>query len=335
MRPLRLTAYLIALPVVTLASPLPQPARSPRVELERLAAALEGAVRQVSLPSAEPILGGEPARGYYVAGLGAVFVVPPRSVPRPSRMRPLRPGQPLLAPPGSGAVDYSDIEELLGPDGARQLAEQVRHQDAARREATRSWTTSQRELRALEEREAALQREAVAARREFERLVEQMMRHMQLRMGTPSTPPAAEMADAARGVPAGSSGARAATVPGTPNDDAAPGSPGPPPRTATMPPPWQMWTGVLEDTRTPERIVADVRDAVTATLEAHGAELRSLPSDELISVAVDFVPRGLFSAQPRPVRTLVVRVRKQALDERAAGRLGRDELQRQVVVSEY
>ena len=42
----------------------------------------------------------------------------------------------------------------------------------------------------------------------------------------------------------------------------------------------------------PERLVADVRDAVIAALEAYGPSLSSLRADETISVAVDFVAGG-------------------------------------------
>ena len=63
-----------------------KPAEGPREELERLARSLHLAVRGVSRPAVEPLLGAEAARGYYVAGVGAVFMLPPRAVPRPRRV---------------------------------------------------------------------------------------------------------------------------------------------------------------------------------------------------------------------------------------------------------
>jgi hypothetical protein len=81
--------------------------------------------------------------------------------------------------------------------------------------------------------------------------------------------------------------------------------------------------------------VSDVREAVTATLETYGPNLRTLGNDELVTVAVDFVPRGLFTTNARAARTLVVRVRKRVLDERAAGRLSSDDFKRRIEVNEY
>lgn len=326
---------------------------NPRGELERLAAALDAAVRQVSLPSSEPLLGSEPARGYYVAGLGAMFVVPPRSVPRQGVVRLLRPGQPPVDLPMPDGVDYAELEELLGAEGAQRFAAQQRRQDEARRASARGPQPSEEELRALEERAATFQRDAEASRREFERLVDDMLRRMGVALlqmpAGPAGPAAAAIGTRAASGPAPApataetAAPQGATVPGTPADDTAPGTPGTPParpgaRAAAVPSaPWHFWTGPLdpEDARPPERIVSDVREAVTAILETQGGALHSLGPDELVSVAVDFVPRGLFSAAPRPSRTLVLRVRKKALDERAGGRLTHDEFRSLVQVSEY
>lgn len=329
--------------VAVLAAPQAQaaPVRGPRGELERVAAALDAAVRQVSLPSVEPLFGTEPARGYYVAGVGAVFVVPPRSMPRPARVRLLRPGRRALDLTALDAADFAEFEELLSAAATRELAEQQRRQYAAQPHTAGSVQPSADELRELEERAVAFQREAETARREIELLFEQIVRHAQVRGGRafPSVAGGApETATHVAGATPDAAGDTGTTVPGTHADPAAPGTPGPPPRASNPPPPWQLWSSTVgtADARTPERVVSDVRAAVTATLEAHGAELRSLGPDELISVAVDFVPRGLFSSTaPRPARTLVVRVHKKVLDERASGRLTRDAFQRAVEVSEY
>ena len=57
--------------------------------------------------------------------------------------------------------------------------------------------------------------------------------------------------------------------------------------------------------------------------------------DEYVTVAVDFVPPGVFVAQMRPTRTVVVRARKRDLDARLLGQLSADDLRRRVEVSEY
>ncbi len=54
-----------------------------------------------------------------------------------------------------------------------------------------------------------------------------------------------------------------------------------------------------------------------------------------MTVAVDFVPPGVFVAQMRPTRTVVVRARKRDLDARLLGQLSADDLRRRVEVSEY
>jgi hypothetical protein len=51
-------------------------------------------------------------------------------------------------------------------------------------------------------------------------------------------------------------------------------------------------------------------------------------------VAVDFVPGSPF-VMARPQRTLVVRVRKKELDDRAAGRIAPEELHRRIEYVEY
>jgi hypothetical protein len=265
-------------------------------------------------------------------------------------VRLLIPGQPVVGP--SPDADYAELEALLGAEEAQRFAaQQRRRRDEARHAAAHGSQPSEEELRALEERAAAFQREAEMARREFELLVDDLLRRMSGPLPRLAAGPALAAPDARGGAgPAPATALaeaavpQAATVPGTPADDAAPGTPGPPPARsaaptarAVPPPPWHFWPGTVdpEDARAPERIVSDVREAVTSVLEAQGGALRSLAPDELVSVAVDFVPRGLFSAVPRPARTLVVRVSKKTLDERAAGRLTPGEFRSRVQVSEY
>jgi hypothetical protein len=120
----------------------------------------------------------------------------------------------------------------------------------------------------------------------------------------------------------------------------APASPAalPPSAPAAAPaPPWRFWfeTDVSEEERSPERIVGDVRAAVTGALEADGVRLRFLGPEEFVAVAVDFVPAGVFTHDTRPERTLVVRVRKKELEQRRAGAIAPEELRRRIEYVEY
>jgi hypothetical protein len=81
-------------------------------------------------------------------------------------------------------------------------------------------------------------------------------------------------------------------------------------------------------------VVLEVRSAVTDVLESHGPTLRLRP-DEFVVVVTDFLPRSAFATRTRPARTLVVRVRKGELEDRAAGKLASDELRRRIEYSEY
>jgi hypothetical protein len=74
---------------------------------------------------------------------------------------------------------------------------------------------------------------------------------------------------------------------------------------------------------------------VIAALAAEGAQLVGLAGDERVSVAVDFVPGGLFAAQARPERTLVVTARVRDVDARARGAISLDEFRRRLDVSEH
>ena len=52
-------------------------------------------------------------------------------------------------------------------------------------------------------------------------------------------------------------------------------------------------------------------------------------------MAVDFVPGGLFAAQARPEKTLVVSARVRDVDARARGAITPEEFRRRVEVTEY
>jgi hypothetical protein len=82
-------------------------------------------------------------------------------------------------------------------------------------------------------------------------------------------------------------------------------------------------------------VVQDVRGALIEALESGGAGVGGLGAEEFVTVAVDFVPGGLFASHRRPTRTLIVRVRQGDLSARAEGRITAEELRAQVEVIEY
>jgi len=121
-------------------------------------------------------------------------------------------------------------------------------------------------------------------------------------------------------------------APEAPTPAVAPEAPLPP-----APPPWKSWfeTGVPEEKRTPDAVVADVRGALVDALAAPGSRLSGLAGDERVTVTVDFVPGGIFAAQARPEKTLVVSARFRDVDARARGAITAEELRRRVEVTEY
>jgi hypothetical protein len=83
-------------------------------------------------------------------------------------------------------------------------------------------------------------------------------------------------------------------------------------------------------------VIADVRASlVDALLAADAAPLAPLGADERVTVAVDFVAGGLFVANARPSRTLLVSVRGRDMAARGRGAISAEELRRRVEVSEY
>jgi hypothetical protein len=274
-----------------------------REDLERFEWALDQAVRKVSRPSAAPILGGaEACRGYHISGYGALFVLAPRALALRQRSAHESPPQPaLLSPP----LPARRPVEIVAADGRRPGAP---NDKASARE----------DLLALEAQVAALQRAAETTREEAELALEETSRELHRRLLAPTL---GEQAPPPLLIP----------VPPLPGATAAQGPHPPPPV-----PPWRFWfdSEEQEEPRSPEIVVRDVRSAVTDVLENHGPPLRLSP-EEFVVVVVDFLPRSAFATRTRPARTLVVRVRKGELEDRAAGKLASDELRRRIEYSEY
>jgi hypothetical protein len=269
-----------------------------RADLEQFEWALDRAVRKVSRPSAAPLLGGaEACRGYHIHGYGALFVLAPRALP--VRQRSAHESPPQAAGDAAPPVLLARLERL----------------EAQRRRVKARGRDSERdELLALEAQVAALQRAAAAAREEAEETTRELHRRLvSSTLGVAPPPP--------------------------------PSSPAPPvPEASVQPPlippvpvpPWSSWFEgeEPEEPRSPEQVVQEVRSAVTDVLEVAGPPLRLGP-DEFVAVVVDFLPRSAFATRTRPARTLVVRVRKRELEERASGKLAADELRKRIEYSEY
>jgi len=281
-----------------------------REGLEALEAQLDRAVDRVSLPHAARLLGrAESARAYRLPGYGIVLVLTPRALPgesgrvyflkRSSRPK-ARKYRVETPPPGAPATVVVDVED---DEGVETFERQV----------------------------LVLQHETEAARRAAEEDLERIVHDVRIRVAPPTPPaPATPTAPPAPAPPA----APEAPQPGEPGPAGWTPAPAPP---LPAPPPWKFWfePGTPSETRAPETVIADVRASLIETLTAPSVALSGLPGEERVSVAVDFVPGGLFAANARPGRTLVVSVRARDVAARARGSITAEELRRRVEVSEY
>jgi hypothetical protein len=288
-------------------------------------ALLDTTVEQVSRPNPGFFLAGAPyCRGYLLEGYGFVFVLPARWLPqRPvvMRTRRIRPAAPNAADPGNRVLTVNRREP-----GLRELEVQVeafkREAEQQRAEAERAFEEMTRELRAI------LSEAQVASGPRTPRRA--------LPAAAPLPPPATP-----DGTPESPEPVTAPAVP-APAEPSAPAPPLPPSVGPLPEAPWVFWGEPKfdepeQESKSPERLVADVRDAVVAALEAYGPGLTTLRADETISVVVDFVAGAPFieEGEAQPSRSLTLRVRKRDLDDRRAGRLGPEELRRKVEAAEY
>jgi len=211
--------------------------------------------------------------------------------------------------PSEGAT--SDVQRAVSELQNREMRIQKEIQAQGR---SRSRENREKELRAIEEKVEALQREAQRARQDAERALEkamqEAMRDVQVRTPPAPLPPAG---------------------PPPPAAPVAPLAPLPPA------PPWRFWfnSDDRQDSRGPERVVADVKGAVAQALETHGARLSSVRPEEFVAVAVDFVSPWGFDDETRSQKTVIVRVRKRDLEERQAGKITPEELKKRLEYVEY
>jgi hypothetical protein len=366
---LRLVAVCVLAPTLVSA----QTARGSRAEMDSFAAALDAAVRRVSRPA---MLGARAAaRAYRLPGFGALFVLPPRTLPAPRpapgaelsaasavdeairhleqglrtaspELRPqmeknlqalkqMRAELPapsreraatvmiLKSPPTAVLTGPADEGEVRLEQLRRALESQMAEQIRALQAAERTSGESEREVaRRMEAQVLDLQARMEAVRREVEQARMDAEQQVEMRLAFPPSAPA---------TPAGPEPPALAAPPA----ESAPTLLAPPP---VLPPaPWQYWFGIDDepgDARTEETLVRDVKTAVTDLLEKRGPTLRQLAPGEYLTVALDFVP-GRSMPGGRVQKTVVVKVKKQDLDERRAGRLTAAELRRRIEYAEY
>lgn len=341
----------LLLGVVALASTaapgLAQETINVRADMEALGSALEHAVQKVARPGAWAALQGGTWRGYRLEGYGAMFVLSPRVLP--VRMRIARAPQEVqlsraIAEAMRGLEEnlkQADSEALrrqieAALESLRQtqahLTETERASRAASQEAVRVREVQRLQERQLRRQMDEMQRQLEAFRREAERAREEAEREIAARLAitsAPMTPEAATLPPPAAPPPP--------AQPAVPSEVAPPAPTAPP--AAAPPPPAPPWEALWLDREEPaarsgERQAQEVRAAVTATLQERGADLGGLRPEEFVVVAVDFMSRAS-AASSRPQKTLLVRVRKRALDDVRAGRLSEAAFRKRVEYREY
>lgn len=291
-------------------APKPAPQEQPnpvRDGLETLEARLDRAVDRVSLPHAARLLGrAEVARGYRLPGYGLVLVLTPRALPG-----------------GEGQVYF------FGPGKARRMRVDKRQKGASQTVVVNIDDSDG--LETFERQVLVLQHETEAARLAAEQEMDRIAQDVRVRIAPPPPPEAPAPPEAVEApLPPQAPGPVAAPVPPVP--------PVPPVAWTAAPPPWKFWfeVGSPAETREPAAVIADVRASLVDTLvAADAATLAGLGADERVTVAVDFVAGGLFVANARPSRTLLVSVRGRDVAARGRGAISAEELRRRVEVSEY
>jgi hypothetical protein len=287
------------------AKPAPQEQPNPvRDGLEALEARLDRAVDRVSLPHAARLLGrAEVARGYRLPGYGLVLVLTPRALPG-----------------GEGQVYF------FGPGKARRMRVDKRQKGTSQTVVVNIDDSDG--LETFERQVLVLQHETEAARLAAEQEMDRIAQDVRVRIAPPLPPEAPPTPEAVE----------APLPPQAPGAVAAPVPPVPPVAWTAAPPPWKFWfeVGSPAETRDPAAVIADVRASLVDTLvAADAATLAGLGADERVTVAVDFVAGGLFVANARPSRTLLVSVRGRDVAARGRGAISAEELRRRVEVSEY
>jgi hypothetical protein len=262
-----------------------------------LEARLDRAVDRVSVPHAGQLLGrATSARGYRLPGYGVVFVLTPRALPSRDQ----------------GVFVFHSSN----PRHRVMRLQTHPSRDSVRAEGSQE---EERKVEDLEHQVLVLQAETEEVRRAAEQEMARLVHDVKLRLTDEGD------------------GAEAPTTAEAPPAPHPVTAPTPPEAPLPPPPPWKFWfdAGAPSDERTPDALVADVRSALIDTISSQAEPFPGLRADESVTVAVDFVPGGLFAAQARPERTLVVRVRVKDIEARRRGAITAEELRRRVDVTQY
>ena len=245
------------------------PPVDPRADLQRFSARLEQRLASACRP-AEPMvfLSGLPeTRFVYLDGIGAVFLLPPRSLPDP--------------PPPKADMAAPEISVSGAPTGPQVVIVRKRPSD----------------LTDLEARIRETRKEAERMRAQAD----------------------AAFADAERQI-------MAELRPGL--SDAA--------VSTNFPTTFSFFLeDAVDDTRTPEQVEKDVKDALVTTVLDDAALLKSLQPSDLITVSVELVSRPQPWVRAKPARTLIVRAQKSDLDAFTGGKLSREDLLKRVRTKAY
>ena len=260
---------LIALALALLTDPPPVDRRA---DFQRFSARLEQRLSTACRP-AEPMvfLSGLPeTRFLYLDGVGAIFLLPPRSLPPPPNPRSDQPVPEIsVSAARPGTPPGPQVLVRRRPTDLTDLEARIRE---TRKEAER--------MRAL----------ADAAFADAER---QLM--AELRPGL-------------------SESAAAANFP-------------------------SAWTFFLEDavddTRPPDQVEKDVKDALVTTILEDSTLLKSLQSTDMITISVELVSRPQPWVRAKPARTVVVRAQKADLDAFTGGKITKDDLLKLVQAKAY
>jgi hypothetical protein len=285
----------------------------PRPGLRAFEDVLDRAVSRVSRMSVSFFFpAAEASHGYRLPGYGAVFIVPARALPpgrRTINVRRFDSNPPALVSEGPDAEAAPGPQPTPTPGAATAVRA---GRGGGRKPAP---DAVELEIRRFEAQMEEYQRQAQMMNRIAEQQFLAFYRTVHGGVAAADATGAPTLVQGPAGV----------------SDDAVAGGQRP-----TAPP----WIGFVEptgaeDTRTPNRVLNDVRAAVTGALEAEGPAVTVVGPEEFLVVTVDFVSASVLTEPAVPQQTLVVRVRKRDLDERAAGRLASDELQKRIDATTY
>jgi hypothetical protein len=258
---------LIAL-ALALSTEAPPPDR--RADLQRFSARLEQRLANACRP-AEPMafLSGLPeTRFVYLDGIGAVFLLPPRSLPSTPAPKADQPA-PEISVTGAPTGPQVLVFRSKRPSDLTDLEARIRE---TRKEAER------------------MRAQADAAFADAER---QLMAELRPGLSDPNAP-------------------------------------------ATFPMPWSFFLDDdTDDTRSPEQVEKDVKEALVVAVLEDSTLLKSLQPTDMITVSVELVSRPQPWVRAKPARTVVVRAQKADLDAFVAGKLGRDDLLKRVLTQAY